>query len=779
MSRISNLIEKSGWSFGIVENAIIILCEQLEIPWLENLQTLIKIDDLSIENYQLERILDILLKNGEILFKKIRSIDTEKLSYQIATIENEDQSFSREMCLLRRKVSKVLSDSEYEFSGNLALFDLWLEELSCILDARNASPAQSLIEENIGVQVSTKEEELVKNIIELFQNASWADLPLGEREVAILCLGQHFYSKSEFATASEYLVDAMEAGVQDPLIYYNYFVLAVNVGEFEAAMEGYKIAIESLPSLSLAPSDRYSLEYVIEKTRLLTTFAGEDSYEQRPVLIKVLNNPPVNVRKAIINAVKLKHAGIAEVYNFHEINKTRPCFAMQYLEGPTINEVIKQQGPIQPEQWLQMALQVTGAVAYAHDQGIIHGNITPTKLYFDQNEIKIADFGLYPLENWPINIVKQELPDLYFMAPEILASEMTPQSDVFSLAMTFYYMITGDIPHPIKEDRVPAVIWPIMKKATDISPDMRYNNATELLADLAQASETPMAIPESKDTAQISGVTSNRIISLEDGGTVVLPEKFSFRDGIVYSQLDESKMLLVPEGNFQMGSRDRPTEEPIHEVSLPHYLIDKYPVTNIQYKHFLDYIKKSGDHSKCHPDEPEGKDHTPKGWGTIEYKKYSELDNTPVVFIDWWDAWAYASWAGKSLPTEAQWEKAARGSDGRKYVWGNEEANTELANFANHFGRTTTVGSFPKGESPYGCMDMAGNVWEWCLDSYSKTFYQESPKESPVCTEKNNARSLRGGSWNNAQASLRASCRGCWVNMVRYAYIGFRCVRNL
>ncbi len=165
-----------------------------------------------------------------------------------------------------------------------------------------------------------------------------------------------------------------------------------------------------------------------------------------------------------------------------------------------------------------------------------------------------------------------------------------------------------------------------------------------------------------------------------------------------------TEMVLVPAGQFLYG-------ESKEKRYLPAFYIDRYEVSQWQYAIFLEYIRRTGDHSRCHSDEPPDKDHTPKGWGwrTITAPDY------PVVGLDYWDVYAYANWVGRRLPTEEEWEKAARGTDGRLYPWGNEW-DPSRCNWGPAPGQQRTlvpVDSMPEGQSPYGCYHMLGNAAEW------------------------------------------------------------------
>jgi serine/threonine-protein kinase len=222
---------------------------------------------------------------------------------------------------------------------------------------------------------------------------------------------------------------------------------------------------------------------------------------------------------------------------------------------------------------------------------------------------------------------------------------------------------------------------------------------------------------------------------------------------------DDAEMVYVPAGAFTMGSSDADMyadddEKPAHQVTLDGYWIYKNEVTVGQYKKFC----AATGHKM--PKAPQG------GW----------TNTHPIVNVSWDDAQAYCAWAGVKLPTEAQWEKAARGTDGRIYPWGNVW-DTDKANAYGAYGdQTTPVGSFPKGASPYGCLDMAGNVWEWCQDWYGSDYYASSPTSNPTGPVSGQNRVLRGGSWYDNSNRCRSANRNSDDPSGRYPDSGFRCV---
>ncbi len=250
-------------------------------------------------------------------------------------------------------------------------------------------------------------------------------------------------------------------------------------------------------------------------------------------------------------------------------------------------------------------------------------------------------------------------------------------------------------------------------------------------------------------------------------------------------------MELIPAGEFQMGSNDDESfsdEHPIHTVFLNAFYIDKYPVTNAQYKAFVDanpqWSKPRG-FIKFIPARYHD-DYYLLHWNKNYYPE-SKADH-PVVHISWYAAMAYAEWIGKRLPTESEWEKAARGGlAGQKYPWGNL-IDTDMANFAKNVGQTTSIGEYPA--NGYDLYDMAGNVWEWCLDKWDNGFYESSPSTNPISgdsvdsimdnfTKFETSRVLRGGSWYNTAENVRVTKRSGAPPEYTNANIGFRCVQSI
>jgi formylglycine-generating enzyme required for sulfatase activity len=256
-------------------------------------------------------------------------------------------------------------------------------------------------------------------------------------------------------------------------------------------------------------------------------------------------------------------------------------------------------------------------------------------------------------------------------------------------------------------------------------------------------------------------------------------------------------MRFIPEGKFIMGmNSDKDLTEcqrirsncetisfedegPAHEVYLDAFYIDKYEVTNALYAACV----KAG---ACR---------FPKASNSYTHPSYygnPQFDNYPVIYVDWYKAKAYCEWRGAQLPTEAQWEKAARGDDGRIFPWGND-FNDSFVNFCDKnctYGQAdpnsddgstenAPVDAYAEGISPYGVYNMSGNVWEWLADWYSETYYQDSPASNPVGPELGERRVLRGGSWFNDNYGVRITVRGKNPPVNTLNRFGIRCAKSV
>jgi formylglycine-generating enzyme required for sulfatase activity len=228
----------------------------------------------------------------------------------------------------------------------------------------------------------------------------------------------------------------------------------------------------------------------------------------------------------------------------------------------------------------------------------------------------------------------------------------------------------------------------------------------------------------------------------------------------------ETPMVDISEGIFSMGfdgTQALEDERPLHRVWLDAFAMDLYEVTTTQYALFLGATNRPA----------------PWQWHAVDLAQHGDR---PVIGVDWSDADAYCRWKGKRLPTEAQWEKAARGTDGRLHPWGNQAPTNELANFALgarfSYGQVLMpVRSYEQGKSPYGLYQMAGNVWEWVQDWYVANYYETSPERNPLGPEQGQFKVLRGGSWSDLPKYLLTYGRFKLLPDTRNSYTGFRCAK--
>lgn len=291
------------------------------------------------------------------------------------------------------------------------------------------------------------------------------------------------------------------------------------------------------------------------------------------------------------------------------------------------------------------------------------------------------------------------------------------------------------------------------------------------LSSLYNPTSTPQPTPENTQTQTIATLVQDTV----EPSVTITPRSTSTSANTPIStplptEITDAKgvpMVLVPAGEFLMGSDDFNTsEKPAHRVYLADFFIDKYETTNAEYTACVEA----------------GVCDLPKELGSYDRKSYygnPAFDNYPVIHVDWDMSKTYCEWRGAQLPTEAQWEKAARGTDGRTYPWG-EGINQYLANYGRNLRDTTAVGTYENGRSIFGAYDMTGNVHEWVADWYSETYYQNSPASNPLGPDSGVYRVVRGGSWAAPVEYLRISLRGWQIPDDTDMFgIGFRCAKDV
>ena len=304
-------------------------------------------------------------------------------------------------------------------------------------------------------------------------------------------------------------------------------------------------------------------------------------------------------------------------------------------------------------------------------------------------------------------------------------------------------------------------------------------DASADIARRARLQSAPTGDADIARTARLKSAPTGYAVA--DSGPAVTADSGPAVTADSRASTDEENLILIPAGTFTMGSERRAADEkPMHKVYLDAYYIGKYEVTNAEY-----YAFWVSDASRRHT--PENFAHLPDigEWPA----RAKQFPNHPIVGVSWHDAKAYAEWQGMRLPTEAEWEKAARGYTDRTWPWGNAMepyANTSAVD-DGYENQLAPVGSFPRGKSYYGALDMAGNVWEWTADWYSDVYYwrslqannaSRSAKRNPPGPDVGSWRVIRGGSYIDALPRCSTTFRFYLYPRLKTSFVGFRLAKT-
>lgn len=644
--------------------------------------------------------------------------------------------------------------------------------------------------------------------------------------------------------------------------------------------------------------------------------ASVDRYVALKVLPRQYANDPQFVGRFKQEArivASLQHPHILPVFDYGEADGYT-YLVMPLVEGGTLGDYLKG-SPISYAETERIISQLCDALEYAHSQGLVHRDVKPSNILLDERgNCLLSDFGITKIIEGTAQFTQTGgfVGTPIYMSPEQgLGQKLDGRSDIYSLGIILYQMITGRVPYdaetPIAvvykhindplplprqiDPSIPESVERVLLKSLAKNPEDRYASATQLSEALRtalhrseektfnatpfdphqtviEAQEASGAIiqpgtiqarqPLHPDTAQenhrnrnylIVGLFSIVVVSLfcivgflifntllnrtskvaeltlpapTDNAQLnptainTLPEGVplsppSETPGIPSStpqnlvitptpepsvtaalnltltstadSVDGAALILVPAGEFLMGSDpEEPyfwgAETPKHAIYLDAFWVYSTEVTNAMYGECV------AANACPMPIETGSRTHS-NYYGNPTFADY------PVIYVTYSGAESYCEWAGGRLPTEAEWEKAARGTDGRLFPWGNEPLSSTVANFCDigcpnpdeieaelddGYRDVAPVGSFPTGASPYGALDMAGNVLEWVSDWYSQTYYASSPYENPTGAANGTRHPIRGGSWFSGHAGLRPAARASLAPDTGYDTLGFRCV---
>ncbi len=543
---------------------------------------------------------------------------------------------------------------------------------------------------------------------------------------------------------------------------------------------------------------QYDILGVLGEGGMSTVYRGRQLSIQRDVAIKVIKaqktNDPAFLKRFEQEAqliASLSHTHIVKVFDYGR-QSGLIYLVMELLKGGTLNDLLDK-GPLPPARIFRLMDQVTSALDYAHQKGIVHRDLKPQNLMFDESgNALLTDFGLATLVNQTSAMTQTGLTlgTPAYMSPEQWQHDaVDSRADVYALGVTLFQMLTGKLPFngdtPYRmmyqhlyenppsiltyNSRFPPGLDLVIAQALAKDRELRFNTAGEL----AIAFRAAVASPERKaaPTAPLPTLVLN---SAQMG---VLPKitPLTMKAGRRRTDEREVAQVYVPPGSFVMGSagqlNTRGDEQPAHEVRITHgFWLDQYTVTNSSYQTFIDEDGYTRSQFWSN-----------SGWqwlsvnhitGPGNYTGFMEPQQ-PRVGVSWYEADAYARWRGGRLPTEAQWEYAARGSRAVIYPWGDTFQET-LANVRGT--RTKPVGTYPGGVSWVGAHDMAGNVWEWVADWYDENFYTQSDGDDISGPTSGKNKVVRGGSWRHDQNMARAAARRQDGASSRDDYIGFRIV---
>jgi len=498
---------------------------------------------------------------------------------------------------------------------------------------------------------------------------------------------------------------------------------------------------------------------------------------------------------------RLRHENIVQAIDYGESEGIR-YLVMEFIEGKSVLEIIENEGALGNRRSIEIVIQICRALEHAAGFGVVHRDVKPANIVITKtNRAVLVDFGLARPEETDLQLTMTgtTVGTPHYMSPEQIRSveKLDIRSDIYALGATFFHMLVGVVPFPMQSKAeimashlreevklpknlpagVPEYVFDIIRTAMEKDREDRYASAREMLAALTASrqrlpQQTQVDMPvlgrqeeelarklsemaaERDRLAEHARQLEERLRSIETAK--VLKKPTATQDvnapGTISEVADVNPMLLVEAGFFSCGEDEgKDVDTPRREVNVDSFWMDLYPVTNHQFARFV------AETDRVPPKHWDG-NHPP-----------GEIANHPVVWVSWQDAVEFAAWAGKRLATPLEWQKAARGTDGRQFPWG-EIPDPRRCNCKEiSIGGTTAVGQYKNGVSPYDLHDMAGNVAEWVFGKFNV----HGPSDVGQVI-----RAVCGGSWRDSIMRSRCASRRGYRDGGKAPYVGFRCARD-
>ena len=527
---------------------------------------------------------------------------------------------------------------------------------------------------------------------------------------------------------------------------------------------------------------RIILGFTIEKTvgsgGMATVYLATNNIGKQ-VAIKVLKEEFFHneeVKKRFIQEAKvmasLTHENIRSVISLEE-NTEFVAIIMEYLDGEDLSAYVQKQGPIKEEtirKWLKNSL--SKALDYAHSKGIVHRDIKPSNFFITkEGKVLLTDFGIAKVsDNFVGTQTNSQMGSVAYMSPEQILSPkyVTHKTDIYSLGVTLHYLLNGEIPYDTSTSSRRAIEDQII-----LHPLPRLESVSEEMNRWIQ-----------KCTEKKAEARPQNISSLFQEDDTILYVDYTENDREKQEMINKNNLVFVKGGAFTMGCTPEQEDwngdtKPTREVTLSDFYIGKYEVTHAEYIQFMNAVGVRSDGHYQGKELVDMKDsHCAVGYknGSFYFKghKYATTENTPMICVTWYGASEYAKWAGGRLPTEAEWEYAARG--GKKsqgYKYSGSSTVGDVAWYAkNSSDKTHPVGQ--KDPNELGLYDMSGNVWEWCSDWYDSKYYQSGNQTNPKGPSSGSHRVLRGGSYFSNDFGVALADRHWLVPSFSDGDIGFR-----